>query len=130
METERIVPSQSRESGVCPVCASPAQLLDRPLDAWLCETCRHTFIATLPAEAEIAELYATYGYDTAGPDTVPPFLDRIIDAHIRSFARFKKTGRLLDVGFGHGALLRLAAASGWEAHGIELSPAAVELGRK
>lgn len=38
--------------------------------------------------------------------------------------------RLLDVGCGVGHLVQVASERGWEAHGIELSPAAVEVCRR
>ena len=37
--------------------------------------------------------------------------------------------RLLDVGCGEGQLVAAASASGWDAHGIDLSPSAVEICR-
>ncbi len=39
-------------------------------------------------------------------------------------------GRVLDVGCGYGRMLRLMAAAGWDATGVEINPEIVEVNRK
>ncbi len=39
-------------------------------------------------------------------------------------------GRLLDIGLGRGDLAHAFARSGWDAHGLDMSPAAVEVARR
>jgi SAM-dependent methyltransferase len=115
----------------CPVCASAPRALrgHGAADAWLCPSCGHTFIATLPTPAELDTVYATYGYDQLASSPPPAFLDVILETLLARFDHYRRRGRLLDVGFGAGGLLRVARDRGWSTHGVETSPTAVEVGR-
>jgi 2-polyprenyl-3-methyl-5-hydroxy-6-metoxy-1,4-benzoquinol methylase len=56
-----------------------------------------------------------------------PSLRAAVDAECRHLPMLPDHGgRLLDVGFGNGAFLKLAAEIGWSAEGIDFDPAAVE----
>jgi SAM-dependent methyltransferase len=72
----------------------------------------------------------TYGYDRLDDEPPPAFLDSILGDVIASFEPYRKTQRLLDVGYGAGGFLRVAKARGWTTHGVEVSGAAVEVGKK
>jgi 2-polyprenyl-3-methyl-5-hydroxy-6-metoxy-1,4-benzoquinol methylase len=48
---------------------------------------------------------------------------------LRLLARYRPTGKLLDVGTNLGMFLRLARNRGWELHGVEPSPALSEIAR-
>lgn len=49
---------------------------------------------------------------------------------LRTIERYKRTGRLLDVGCNMGMLLRLAVKRGWSCVGLEPSPPLAELAQK
>jgi SAM-dependent methyltransferase len=96
----------------------------------LCGECGHIFVAETPSEATLARLYATYGYDDQTLDGLPPFIFDILRELLDTFEPYRQKGRLLDVGFGAGSLLRVARDRQWNTFGVETSQAAVESGRK
>lgn len=53
-----------------------------------------------------------------------------IDREFRHLSRFRRPGRLLDVGFGAGAFLETARLAGWEACGIDPDPEVVANARQ
>ena len=126
--------TQSSPSASCPACraAAPAALGQTAgYHARLCSKCAHTFIEDMPSAATLAAVYATYGYDEEDLSTVPPFIFDILSDVVETFEPYRSAnGRLLDVGFGVGALLRVARDAGWKTHGIEASSAAVEQGMR
>jgi SAM-dependent methyltransferase len=74
---------------------------------------------------ESTAYYASFygeGRDIAVPDFILDQLRRLV----RSLARYRTTGRWLDIGCGRGTLLRAAGAEGWEAVGTEIAPAVVD----
>lgn len=58
--------------------------------------------------------------------SVPDFINARLDEIVADFAPYRQNGRLLDVGFGAGALLEAAGRAGWEAWGVEVSRTACE----
>lgn len=119
-----------RRDDVCIVCGG-ARLRELSgtycTRALLCEACEHVFVPALPDASELARVYETYGYDvsSAGPE----FLHQILGETVATFAPFRESNRLLDVGFGAGGYLRAAKEAGWCPWGIEISPTAVRRGR-
>lgn len=118
----------------CPACrGSATAALGQTGDyhARLCAKCAHTFVENMPSAETLAAVYATYGYDEEDLSTVPPFIFGILAEVVDSFEQHRSNdARLLDVGFGAGALLRVARERGWSTYGIEASSAAVEQGRR
>ena len=116
----------------CPICGAYAAPMKRALatEAWLCSACAHTFVGAHPTANETANIYDDYGYTELPCESVPQFLEEILDELLESFERHRRTGRLLDVGFGAGGLLQRAKRKRWSTYGVELSRAAVERGRK
>lgn len=114
---------------ICPVCKSETRALEGGIaPIRLCRTCGHMFAEARPTHDVLAATYATYGYDQV-ENAPPAFLYPIVRRLIDSFEPHRRTGRLLDVGFGAGTLLEVAQSHGWTTHGVELSPAAVAAGR-
>ncbi|MBX3228110.1 MAG: class I SAM-dependent methyltransferase [Labilithrix sp.] len=110
------------------MCEAPPRQLAEQKDAWLCPRCGHSFVGALPTTEQLDELYAKYHY-AAGPERVlPSFLDRLVVDVIESFSPHRENGRILDVGFGDGGILRAAKNAGWDAHGVEFSRAAIIAG--
>ena len=119
-------------ASACPICQSAS----RPLGAQgrfelrRCTGCHHSFTSDEPTPDELAKVYERYVYDDRDLDAVPPFILDLLGDVIATFEKHRQTGRLLDVGFGQGALLAVAQKRGWRTYGIEASEAAVEQGRK
>ena len=84
----------------------------------------------MPSADELARLYERYSYDHRGLTAVPQFVHPILEGVVRSFAPYRATNRLLDVGFGAGSLLKAAVAEGWATYGIETSALAVTQARE
>lgn len=91
-----------------------------------CRTCDHLFGERMPTESELADFYRRYSYDIHDLSRVPDFISARLSEIVAGFEGFRKANRLLDVGFGAGAMLRAASGMRWEAHGIETSRLAVE----
>jgi len=61
--------------------------------------------------------------------SLPPLTRKRYTQLLRSFERYRETGRFYDVGCGGGFLVEVAAEHGWQAEGLEVSSSAVEFGR-
>ncbi len=85
-------------------------------------------LSSVPNATASTELYARY-YDASTFETPVPVaasLTRLVVAA----ERFRRLGRWLDVGYGEGGLLGAAERKGWACHGVEVSPQALEYGRR
>jgi 2-polyprenyl-3-methyl-5-hydroxy-6-metoxy-1,4-benzoquinol methylase len=91
-----------------------------------CGSCAHVFIIDLPDERRLEEVYRRYSYDTNDLKTISPVVFERLDQIVGTFDGIRKTNRLLDVGFGAGAVLATGQRRGWDVYGIELSALAVE----
>lgn len=112
----------------CPVCAAPARFVGvKQTFSWhRCRRCRHLFVSNLPGDGELARIYRRYSYDSGGAlEVVPAFIAGQLKALAYSFEPYSGSRRMLDVGFGAGALLRAFADAGWDVFGIETSELAV-----
>lgn len=108
----------------CPICGSLARGVGKKdgYEIARCTRCEHGFVVDPPSPEALAEHYE---YER-GLQNVRRFVYPILASVIRGFTPFRSTNRLLDVGFGAGAMLRVAAELGWEAHGIEIARSAIE----
>jgi SAM-dependent methyltransferase len=117
---------------VCPVCEAGLQSLVAGTQAgftWrLCGTCGTRFVDRRPAPKEISRLYEEY----YRPESlkVPEFVRLRLAEIVAGFSRYRRSGRLLDVGFGAGGLLAAADAAGWTCWGTEIAPQALTLGQE
>jgi len=83
-----------------------------------CSSCGLMFRATLPTEAELAEIYdSSYFFSVA-------------QKRLALLAHFVSPGLLLDVGAAAGFFVAEAVAAGWDARGIDISAGMVEWGRE
>jgi 2-polyprenyl-3-methyl-5-hydroxy-6-metoxy-1,4-benzoquinol methylase len=93
---------------------------------WLnCRACDTLYVAMLPTE-ESRMKYETGGYYNDENLTVPEFITRRLEEIVESFAPYRLTNKLLDIGCGAGSLLMAAKKAGWEAEGVEVSHPTVE----
>ncbi len=110
----------------CPVCGGAERSLllrKRGFALQRCAACSHVFVSPRLREVHTTRLAEELD------GSRDPFLDiqRIFGGYLCQLLREWATGpRLLDIGFGLGALLRTARAYGFEVHGIEASRALTE----
>ncbi|HEY3027445.1 MAG TPA: class I SAM-dependent methyltransferase [Pyrinomonadaceae bacterium] len=58
--------------------------------------------------------------------SVSGFINQRVEEILMGFSGYRQTNRLLEIGFGAGALLRAANRAGWSAEGVEISKTAAE----
>lgn len=112
----------------CPACGA-AEREERGLKNGLrvsaCRDCG-TLYAHHADETSSGEEYDYDAYYHEANLSIPAFISRRLDEIFRSFASYRRTNRLLDVGCGAGSLLEAARRAGWNAEGTEVSKPAVE----
>lgn len=116
---------------LCPVCLSSSSDLLGNQDGWLWKNCRHCgcrFVGSLPDLSAQARIYD--GSYQHGAEEVPVFVRERLGDLVEQFEPYRKTGRLLDIGFGAGGLLQAAAARSWSCWGTEFAPGALEYGSR
>jgi 2-polyprenyl-3-methyl-5-hydroxy-6-metoxy-1,4-benzoquinol methylase len=113
---------------MCPICAAQTDHAGVRFGISMsrCSACGHLRADTMPNAAELERIYSRYSYDTWGLQSVQPFVFARLREIVRSFEPYRQSGRLLDVGFGQGALLVVSRDGGWNVYGIEQSRLAVE----
>lgn len=90
-----------------------------------CSNCSFVFMERIPTLEELNEHYSSYSYDSneyESPITIKRY-NELLD----SFEKYRKTGRLADIGCGRGRFLVEAKKRGWEVYGTEFSARAVEI---
>src|SRR3990172_4742453 len=109
---------------MCPICAShdiatPGARNGYPIGR--CKRCYHLYCMRMPTNEVLHELYERYSYETNHLGNIPEFVLRSLATLLQSLAPYRRLNRLLDVGFGAGAILLAAQRAGWEVHGLEWS---------
>jgi SAM-dependent methyltransferase len=94
-----------------------------------CRGCGLVYVNPRPAPGSLPALYSDYHARDGGDEAS---WNRLMDANFRESARLLDAarggwgpGRLLDVGCGYGGFVRRMLERGWEAEGIDPSPATV-----
>ncbi len=90
-----------------------------------CAGCRVPMIHPFPSDKEIADLYSTGNYRT-GEGTRFNFLIEFLIylgsiVKRKRIEKYKKTGKILDVGCGRGLFLDIMRRGGWSVVGSELN---------
>ncbi|MDQ3806315.1 MAG: class I SAM-dependent methyltransferase, partial [Acidobacteriota bacterium] len=101
----------------CPACAGEGGVERGAKNGIAVVVCRGC--GTLYAPAPPAAAYDYDGYYGDANLSVPDFIGVRLDEIFASFAPYRRTGRLLDIGCGAGSLLEAARRAGWEAAGTE-----------
>lgn len=91
-----------------------------------CEACGTLHVESLPAATDALDYD---GYYSPTNLAVSSFISKRVEEIIAGFEPYRQTGRLLEIGFGAGAMLHAAARAGWEAAGTEISRTAADHGR-
>lgn len=119
---------RDRTRRACAVCGSRRL---RPLPAYRrahlvrCRDCGLVFAGRDPSEEELARNYGEYSREDADSPLTRQRYRELLDG----FEPYRRTGRILDMGCGIGYFLEEAERRGWEAHGTEFEPRAVEIVR-
>lgn len=90
-----------------------------------CGHCDLVYVQNRPSREELKRLYSfKAGYHVKFRDDGRECQTYLSDAkrYYRFLTRYKKPGRLLDIGCSAGFFLKVARDQGWEAQGLELSP--------
>lgn len=98
-----------------------------------CAACGVCFIDPLPGDEELVTLYGEEFYFNSGPaqHAIGAWVVEAIQRQRRArVERLTERGRLLDIGSGDGSFVHHMAAHGWDALGIDLSPAAKALAER
>ncbi len=102
-----------------------------------CKKCSLTYVNPQNTRERLSEIYDNEYFESA-PDR-PYYKNYYAEREWRSrefskviaeLEKFKKPGRLLDIGAAAGFLLDAARQRGWETHGIEISKTASDFARK
>ncbi len=116
----------------CPACESvSANRMGEKggFDLLVCRGCGTLYVSSLPTN-ESRMHYETGGYYNDENLVVPDFVIRRLEEIVSSFAPYRRTNKLLDIGCGAGTLLTVAKQAGWDAEGVEVSIPTVEYLRK
>src|SRR2546427_8857835 len=128
-ETEATIVARRSDGDRCVVCRSPGQprYTKGPARYWECPGCGLLFQNPLP-EASAMQAFADVEYASG------VYHDYVLARELKC-ATFRRRlelvahhggrGRLFDVGCACGYLLDVALEAGYDAHGIEVSPAAI-----
>ncbi len=90
-----------------------------------CKSCGFVFNENIPSLDELNKHYSHYSYGSEG--YLSPITIKSYNSLLDEFEKYRKVGRILDVGCGRGWFLVEARKRGWEVYGTEYSEKAVEL---
>ena len=117
----------------CPVCEAEQQVKvaeHNGLHVVRCLSCGHQFVWPVPPDTELAAIYDQTYYQGSRQsvgfndyDGLAGSRRRMFTRHLRRLQRHVRAGRLLDVGCATGDFLKVAQRHGWEAMGVDPSPA-------
>ncbi|MGH9277961.1 MAG: class I SAM-dependent methyltransferase [Acidimicrobiales bacterium] len=88
-----------------------------------CEICATLYTPDV-AISDFSEEYE--GYYTDDNLHYPAFVGTSLDRTFAGFAPYRRSGRMIDVGFGAASTMEAAARAGWDVEGVEVSKPAVE----
>lgn len=92
-------------------------------DIFVCDRCESIFTSLLPTDDETEDYDAYY---TDANLAAPEFISERLREILGGFSGYRKTNRLLDIGFGAGTILDEAQRQGWDTFGTEVSKTAFD----
>lgn len=93
-----------------------------------CKKCGLVYVNPRPTKREIGKFYPKTYY--VGPSDAERGIDKFQYGRMKKIKKFKKTGRILDVGCGPGYFLAVAKKNGWKTQGVEVSKIAAGYAKK
>lgn len=90
-----------------------------------CRKCGFIFSQKIPTVDELEEHYSKYGRN----DYLSPITIKRYEELLDQFEKYRKLGKILDVGCGIGYFLEVAKKRGWEVYGTEYTDQAVSICR-
>lgn len=114
----------------CPFCGGPKHLLlhrEDSLQMVRCSSCRFIYLNPRPTSRSLLRFYQDYL--PGGESSVEAWqgmMQSIFQKAANLIERYKKRGRLLDVGAGFGFFLSEMRGRGWEVAGVEISQKAMD----
>lgn len=115
----------------CPMCADRRIRSLRGFERqhlFQCTECTLVFDRRRTSDQELYDHYRRYSYGTLKP--CPAATTESFHRLLSTFERFRRSGRILDIGCGQGDFLDAARQRGWDEQGSEYSEAAVALCRR
>lgn len=125
-----MIKESEQDKRPCPACASTEakKVGDKSgFEILVCRSCKTLYTSRVPAHNEVEDYDEYY---TADNLSSPGFIRNRLEEIVGSFAKHRKSNRLLDVGFGSGTILQAARDLGWATSGQEVSKPAVEQAEK
>lgn len=92
-----------------------------------CGNCGFVFMEEIPTLEELQAHYSSYSY--VGEAYLSDLTVKSYHLLLDEFEKYKKTGRILDIGCGRGWFLIEAKKRGWEVYGTEYSDAGMDVCR-
>lgn len=122
---------------LCPLCGGTEvepRFSRGDLPLWNCQ-CGMVFLHPHPSPEELLEIYGAQYYLGCGiggedEEAARAMKRETFRRQLQLAVATVPPGRSLDVGCATGYLMEVAAAAGWEAHGVELSPFAAGVARR
>jgi SAM-dependent methyltransferase len=97
-----------------------------------CSRCGLVFVENRPSEQELSQFYNKDGYHVELTDDSSPaslWHKRTAARQFQFLRRYKKSGRVLDVGCSVGFFLRVAKEQGWETFGVDQNMRSIQYAR-
>lgn len=114
----------------CPFCGGSKHLLlhrEDSLQMVRCSSCRFIYLNPRPTSRSLLRFYQDYlPEDESSVEAWQRMMQSIFQKAANLIERYKKRGRLLDVGAGFGFFLSEMRGRGWEVVGVEISQKAID----
>jgi len=117
----------------CPICGGAEDHLLHK-ESWFkmvrCSSCRFIYLNPRPTSRSLLRFYQDYlPEDESSVEAWQRMMQSIFQKAANLIERYKKRGRLLDVGAGFGFFLSEMKGRGWEVLGVEISQKAIDYAR-
>lgn len=127
--------SQTTECFICQCRSASFFCQKNNHSLYRCQKCGLIFVSPIIMHTE--EVYSSdyfagakngFGYVNYDEDKEP--MREVFKIYLKHIAKFVPQGKLIDMGAATGYFMKLAREQGWDVSGIEISPFAVEVGKK